>query len=300
MIKLKSWISEWSSLLSYHRVLYSKKGLRRRVYLTWERYKNFIVDMDGVIYRGKYPLPGSDDFFRFLRERKSKIAFFSNNSTITKDQYVDKLKKMDIYAIKDEIISSSSITAYYIAKENPQSKVFCIGEEGIRDELKKNGIKIIDDSSREKVDLVIVGMDRHFNFDKLTKAMRHVLNGAQLYGTNPDLTYPMEDGLIPGCGAILASIEACTDTKAKVFGKPRPESIQFLLEMTGFSIGDTILIGDRLDTDIVLAKQQNIFSILVLTGVHQGEDVKKTGIIPDMIVENLIELKKIMLMKGET
>jgi len=132
MIKLKSWISEWSSLLSYHRVLYSKKGLRRRVYLTWERYKNFIVDMDGVIYRGKYPLPGSDDFFRFLRERKSKIAFFSNNSTITKDQYVDKLKKMDIYAIKDEIISSSSITAYYVAKENPQSKVFCIGEEGIR------------------------------------------------------------------------------------------------------------------------------------------------------------------------
>ncbi|WP_218112011.1 HAD-IIA family hydrolase [Atribacter laminatus] len=267
--------------------------------MTWERYKNFIVDMDGVIYRGKHPLPGSDDFFRFLRERKSKIAFFSNNSTITKGQYVDKLKKMNIYASEDEIISSSSITAYYVARENPQSQVYCIGEAGIRDELQKNGIKMIDDSSNENIHFVIVGMDRQFNYEKLTKAMRYVLNGAQLYGTNPDLTYPMEDGLIPGCGAILASIEACTGTKAKVFGKPQPESIQFLLEMTGFSVEDTILIGDRLDTDIVLAKQQNIFSILVLTGVHQGEDVKKTGIVPDMIVENLIELKKIMLMKGE-
>ncbi|NLJ48855.1 MAG: HAD-IIA family hydrolase [Candidatus Atribacteria bacterium] len=269
------------------------------MYLTWERYKNFIIDMDGVIYRGKHPLPGSAEFFHFLRERKSRIAFFSNNSTITKDQYIDKLKKMNIDATKDEIISSSSITAYYVAKENPQSKVFCIGEEGIRDELKRKGIQIVDDSSNEDVDLVIVGMDRQFNYDKLTKAMRCILKGARLYGTNPDLTYPMEDGLIPGCGALLASIEACTEAKAKVFGKPRPESIQFLMEMTGFTVGDTILIGDRLDTDIVLAKQQNIFSILVLTGVHQGEDVKKTGIIPDMIVENLIELKKIMLMKGE-
>ena len=269
------------------------------MYLEWERYKNFIIDMDGVIYRGQHPLPGSADFFRFLRERNSKIAFFSNNSTITKDQYVNKLKSMNIFATRDEIISSSSITAYYIAKEHPQSKVFCIGEEGIRDELQKSGIQIIDDSSSEKVDFVVVGMDRQFNFNKLTKAMRYVLGGAQLYGTNPDLTYPMEDGLIPGCGALLASIEACTDTKAKVLGKPRPESIQFLLEITGFSIEDTILIGDRLDTDIILAKQHNIFSILVLTGVHQGEDVKKTGIIPDMIVENLIELKKIMLMKGE-
>ena len=152
-------------------------------------------------------------FFAFFGNENQKLPF-SNNSTITKDQYVDKLK-MDIYAIKDEIISSSSITAYYIAKENPQSKVFCIGEEGIRDELKKNGIKIIDDSSREKVDLVIVGMDRHFNFDKLTKAMRHVLNGAQLYGTNPDLTYPMEDGLIPGCGAILATLKPVQIPKPK-------------------------------------------------------------------------------------
>ena len=269
------------------------------MYFAWEKYKNFIVDMDGVIYRGKQPLPGSADFFRFLRERDSRIAFFSNNSTITKKQYIEKLRNMDIYAVENEIISSSSITAYYIGRENPQSRVFCIGEEGIHDELRKHGIEIITDPFEDRVDSVVVGLDRQFNFDKLTYAMRFLLKGAQFYGTNPDLTYPLEDGLIPGCGALLASIEACSGTKARVFGKPCPESIQFLLEMTGFDVADTMLIGDRLDTDIILAKRQRIFSILVLTGVHQGEDVKKIGIIPDVIVENLIELKKLMLMKVE-
>jgi len=301
MIKLKSWISEGSSLLSKHKVLYSKKGLRRRVYLTWERYKNFIIDMDGVIYRGKQPLPGSAEFFQFLRERNAKIAFFSNNSMMTKLQYIDKLRNMNIFAKEDEIFSSSSITAYHISKEHPKSKVFCIGEDGIREELQKNGIDIITNANEEQADFVVVGLDRQFNYLKLTQAMRCILNGAKLFGTNPDLTFPLEDNkLIPGCGALIASLEVCTGTKARILGKPYPESIQYLLEKTGFEVTETILIGDRLQTDIALAKQYQIFSILVLTGVHQGEDVKKTGIIPDMIVENLIELKKIMLMKVET
>ncbi len=270
------------------------------MHFAWEKYKNFIVDMDGVIYRGNQPLPGSADFFRFLRNRHSRIAFFSNNSTITKKQYVEKLHNMDIIAREDEIISSSSITAYYIGKEKPQATVYCIGEEGIRDELRKNGAQIIADPASHQVNYVVVGLDRKFDYDKLTKAMWSLLKGAKFYGTNPDLTYPLEDSLIPGCGALLASIEACTGVKPRVFGKPCPESIHFLLEMTGFHEKETIFIGDRLDTDIELAKRQGIFSILVLTGVHQGEDVKRTGITPDVIVENLVELKKLMLMRVES
>ncbi|MCX6090218.1 MAG: HAD-IIA family hydrolase, partial [Candidatus Atribacteria bacterium] len=215
--------------------------------IDWDQVTNFIIDMDGVIYRGKQPIPGSREFILFLRERKAKIAFFSNNSTITSDQFIQKLTGMDIIATKNEFVSSGFITAYNIQKENSSARVFCIGEAGIREELQKAGIRMVDDPPDDRVDYVVVGLDHQFNYAKMAKAMRCILNGARFLGTNPDLTFPLEDGLTPGCGALLASIEACTGVRPRIMGKPHPESIRFLLEITGFQRENSIFIGDRID-----------------------------------------------------
>jgi 4-nitrophenyl phosphatase len=143
-----------------------------------------------------------------------------------------------------------------------------------------------------KVDGVVVGMDRQFDFKKMSNAMRCILNGASFYGTNPDPSFPAEDGLMTGCGAILDSIKVSSGAKPRIFGKPYPESLQFLLEITGFEKEETVIIGDRLDTDIKLAKAFGVFSILVLTGVSKREDLSRFDVQPDMVVENLSILEE--------
>ena len=183
-------------------------------------------------------------------------------------------------------MSSGLITAYCLSKENPGASLYVIGEEGLREELYQREMNLVEVPPYQ-VDGVVVGMDRQFNFKKMSNAMRCILNGASFYGTNPDPSFPTEDGLMPGCGAILASIEVSSGVKPRIFGKPYPESLQFLLEISGFEKEKTVMIGDRLDTDIKLAKDFGLFSILVLTGVSKKEDVDRFSVQPDMVVENL-------------
>lgn len=263
-----------------------------------EKYRNLIIDMDGVLYRGNKPLPGSGDFISFWRARGGKVAFFSNNSTLTKSQYVEKLKNMGIPAQEEEIIHSALITGYCLQQEIGTGKVYLIGEAGIREELVKRGFQIEDDPSDYKVESVVVGMDRSFTFKKMSNALRCILNGAFFFGTNPDTTFPSEDGLLPGCGAILASIQACSQVNPRIFGKPNPESLKVLLEFTGFNPGETILVGDRLDTDIKLGQDFSLFSVLVLTGITQADELDKSPISPDLVVENLVALKNLMAQGG--
>lgn len=262
------------------------------------RYKNFIIDMDGVIYRGNTPLPHSAEFINFLREIDAKVVFFSNNSTLSRKQYVEKLSNMGIKAREEEIVSSGLITAYCLSKENPGAFLYVIGEEGLREELGQRGMNLVEVPPYQ-VDGVVVGMDRQFNFKKMSNAMRCILNGASFYGTNPDPSFPTEDGFMPGCGAILASIEVSSGVKPRVFGKPYPESLQFLLEITGFEKEETVIVGDRLDTDIKLAEDFGLFSILVLTGVSKKEDLAHFSARPDMVVENLGVLKELLSQNRE-
>ncbi len=262
------------------------------------RYENFIIDMDGVIYRENTPLPHSAEFINFLRERDVKVIFFSNNSTLSRKQYIEKLSNMGIKAREEEIVSSGLITAYCLSKESPGASLYVVGEEGLREELYQREMNLVEVPPYQ-VDGVVVGMDRQFNFKKMSNAMRCILNGASFYGTNPDPSFPTEDGLMPGCGAILASIEVSSGVKPRIFGKPYPESLQFLLEISGFEKEKTVMIGDRLDTDIKLAKDFGLFSILVLTGVSKKEDVDRFSVQPDMVVENLGVLKELLSQNGE-
>lgn len=258
---------------------------------TGKTFSNFVLDMDGVLYRGGAPLPGARELLFALRQHGCGVAFMSNNSAPTRRQYLQKLHRMGIEAREGEIIPSSLIAASYLRRKGGSFRLFVIGEAGLREELALANMSIIETPlQQEGVDYVVVGMDREFSYQKMRTAMRYILGGAGFIGTNPDISFPEETGLSPGAGALIAGIEKATGVPPIILGKPYPEALKLLLALTGFHRETTVMVGDRLDTDIVMAREAGMFSVLVLTGVTQKEFFNDDILGPDMIVHDLWEL----------
>ncbi len=256
-------------------------------------FMNYIMDMDGVLYRGGEPLPGAKEFLFELRKRGYNVVFMSNNSAPTRWQYIEKLRGMGIEASEKEIITSSLIAASYLKQKCSSARLFVIGEEGLREELARANLEIIDDPSQlHGVDYVVVGMDREFTYYKMRIAMRCILDGAGFIGTNPDPSFPEESGLAPGAGALIAAIEKASGVTPRILGKPCKEALELLLAITGFQRDTTMVVGDRLDTDIAMARDAGMFSVLVLTGVTQENFIGNNINGPDSIVGNLWELQE--------
>ncbi|MCS7242780.1 MAG: HAD-IIA family hydrolase [Candidatus Caldatribacterium sp.] len=259
-----------------------------------QRVKNFVVDLDGVVYLLNTPIPENVEFLRRARLRGFRMAFLTNNTFLLREGYMEKLRSMGIEARVEEIFSSAFVTAECLRRERPHARVYAIGEEGLKEELKRAGLRILPRFSPKGADFVVVGLDRRFTFQKMKIALDFLLRGAQLVGTNPDPTYPMESGVIPGAGAILASLECASGRKARVIGKPSPEILLFVLDALGFRPEETAIVGDRIDTDVLLGKNCGVSTILVLTGVTQKEEVLTSLIKPDVVVGTLQELQGIL------
>jgi 4-nitrophenyl phosphatase len=192
---------------------------------------------------------------------------------------------MGIAVRPDEVLTSAQATAEFLAASAaPGSRVFVIGEEGLRSCLEAYGFRLADDPN---VGHVVVGLDRGFNYEKLTIAIRAVLNGAQLVGPNPDTSLPMEDGLCPGAGAFQAAITAITGVKPLIVGKPEPTMLNIGLRLLGCAPGEAAIVGDRLDTDIVGGHRAGLATILVLSGISTLDEVAASQLKPDHIFEDL-------------
>ncbi|MHA1281603.1 MAG: HAD-IIA family hydrolase [Promethearchaeota archaeon] len=267
--------------------------------------KLFIFDLDGVIYRGHKLIPNANKVINDLRDLSIKIVFNSNNSTITRQMYVERLTKMGIPCEVSDFYTSAYITAAEITKIKPNSNIYVIGDIGIREELKAMGHTVI---KNEKdfgiVDLVIVGLDIKFNYNKLRIAQKCILQGkADFYATNPDATLPMPDGLWPGAGVMVNAVETCTGRKpTKIFGKPEPYGIELTLKERNIKPKEACIIGDRLDTDILAGNRAGIKTICVLTGVTTEKMIKELeqntknnenfdeNLKPDLVISDLSEL----------
>jgi HAD superfamily hydrolase (TIGR01457 family) len=249
--------------------------------------KNFIIDLDGVIYIEDNPTEGAVEFIDFLREKNLKFLFLTNNSTKTQRQYVRKLKKMRLDAHKKDILTSSVATCVYLEKEKPGARIHAIGEHGLISDLRSHGFLLSD----ENVDFVVVGLDRRFNYEKLSRACNLIRGGALFIATNPDLTFPSKEGIIPGAGALAAAIEACSSRHPVVIGKPNPLVVEIAMKMMDAHKRETVIIGDRLDTDIAVAKRLGMKSVLVLSGIETPATVKASHIQPDYIFKSLRELR---------
>jgi len=256
----------------------------------------YVFDLDGVVYRGSELMPHSVDIIASLRRSSALVRFFTNNSMLSRQAYVERLAAMGIQASVDDIMTSSYATALYLKEHNAAGKtVYKIGEQGISDELSAVGVRVIsgDDEPGCKVDYVVVGVDRNFNYRKLARAMSAILSGAEFIATNADATFPMEgDGLLPGGGCMVAAVATAVGREPILIGKPQTYALKKIIELAGGSPETTAMVGDRLDTDVQVANRAGAHSVLVLTGVTSAEDAAAASgdLRPDRIINDLGEL----------
>ncbi len=237
-----------------------------------------IFDLDGVVYRGNSLIPNSDKVISDLKEKFVKVIYNSNNSTATRQMYVDRLRDFKIKSDLSDFYTSASITAGEITKLKQNATIFVIGEIGLREELKMKGHTIVNvDFEHKKVDYVIVGLDSNFNYEKLTFAQSCILQGkAQFYATNADSTLPAASGLLPGAGVLVNAVQTCTNQKPiNIFGKPNPLGIIKILKDTNTPPDKAVIFGDRINTDILAGNRAKISTALILTGVTKKADVIK-------------------------
>jgi len=255
-----------------------------------------IFDMDGVIYRGNKQVDGARELIEFLKENGVPFIFLTNNSTRDPAMYREKLLSMGIDVPEEAIITSGLATRLYMEKHLKPGKIFVIGGEGLHREMERLGWGVVSLEEARKggwreAKYVVVGLDPKLTYEKLKYGTLAIRNGARFIGTNPDTTYPAEEGLYPGAGAIIAALKASTDEEPLIIGKPNEPAYEVAKEKLGKLGADEIwMVGDRLDTDIAFARRFGMKAIMVLTGVSTPKEVEETGIKPDVILPSVKEL----------
>ncbi|MEX0586626.1 MAG: TIGR01457 family HAD-type hydrolase [Pirellulales bacterium] len=246
----------------------------------------FLVDMDGVIYRGSELIDGAKEFVDQLIARRIPFLFLTNNSQRTRRDVATKLNRMGIAVEERHVFTCAMATARFLARQLPGGTAYVIGEGGLLNALHTNGYSIVDKSP----DYVVVGEGRTLSFESLEKAVRMVAAGAKLIATNPDPNCPTEEGIRPGCGAIVALIEAATGAQAFSVGKPSPVMMREARKQLRLAASETTMIGDTMETDILGGVQLGYRTVLVLSGGTRREDLTRFAYRPDMVVESVAEL----------
>lgn len=253
--------------------------------LNFDQFRAVLFDMDGVLYRGKQKLAGVAELLAFLEARGVGYACITNNAALTPAQYEAKLAAMELVMPAERVITSAIATGRYLRERYPAgTRVFIVGMDGLREALLADGYFVLDD---HLPDLVVQGADFTLTYETLRRATLFIRGGATYIATNPDKTFPAEEGLIPGAGAVMAALIAATDATPLVIGKPAPTMFHVAAALLGAAPGATLVIGDRLDTDIAGANAAGMASAMVLTGVNTRSEAEDGPIQPTAIYADL-------------
>jgi len=259
--------------------------------LTIKDIKNkngFIIDMDGVIYHGNKLLPGVKDFLKWLRVEKKKFVFLTNSSERTPKELQEKLKRMGIDVDIKVFYTSALATAMFLANQKPKGSAYIIGEAGLINALYNVGYTM----NNVDPDYVVMGESRTYSYEKIEHAVNLVLKGAKLIGTNPDLTGPIENGIAPATKSLIAPIELATGRNAYFVGKPNPLMMRNALKKLNCTREETIIIGDRMDTDIIAGIEAEIDTCLVLSGISTRETLDTFAYCPHIVLNGVVDLVK--------
>ena len=248
--------------------------------------RGFVCDMDGVIYHGSRLLDGSKAFVEWLKAEDKQFLFLTNNSARSPRELHQRLLHMGIEVGEDHFISSAMATAHFIASQCPGGRVFAIGDSGLYQALYEAGLSV----DENQPDYVVVGETRSYSYEKIELAVQLVLNGAKLIGTNPDLTGPTDKGIAPACRALVAPIEMATGRQAYFIGKPNPLIMRHALTLLGCQREETVIIGDRMDTDIVAGVEAAIDTVLVLSGITKEAHLDRYAYRPTHILNDVSEI----------
>jgi 4-nitrophenyl phosphatase len=253
--------------------------------------KSLILDMDGVIWRGDAPIGDLPRIFSRIRERGLKFVFATNNGTRTSEQYVTRLSNLGVQVDPWQVITSAQALSYALSpKFPPGTKIFMVGGDGVRKALEESGYEIVSVENAPMAEAVVMGIDPEITFQKMSEATYLVRRGVPFYATNPDKTFPTPRGEIPGAGAWYSVIVTATGVQPIVAGKPFPFLMELSLDRLGTSKEETLVVGDRIETDIAGGQAVNCPTALVLSGVSTLEQAKAWRPAPDFIVKNLSEL----------
>jgi 4-nitrophenyl phosphatase len=260
----------------------------------WERFLNargFVFDMDGVLYRGETRLPGVSEVLDALTVRGREYMLATNNSMATPDSYVAKLARMGIDVPADRILTSALATRDYLLETLPaDAGLFVIGMPALREQLFSGTSFRPIQFGEEQPAAVVIGLDLAFTYDKLKDANAAIRSGALFIATNSDATLPTEAGLVPGAGSIVASITTATGQTPLVIGKPETPLLVQSLHRLDVPAGESVMIGDRLDTDILAGQRAGMLTVMVLTGVSTREEILHAAVRPDIVVNDLLDL----------
>jgi NagD protein len=248
--------------------------------------KGYICDMDGVIYHGDRLVEGANDFVEWMKKQQKKFLFLTNSSAKSPIELKQKLTRMGIEVDLESFFTSAQATASFLASQNPGVGVYVIGESGLINALHDAGFYI----DHVNPVYVVVGESRMYNFEQLETAVQLILKGAKLIGTNSDLTGPSEKGIVPACRALVAPIEMATGRKAYFIGKPNPLIMRHAINKIGCRLEDTLIVGDRMDTDIVAGIESGIETALVLSGITRREDLVMFPYQPNYILERAADI----------
>jgi 4-nitrophenyl phosphatase len=239
--------------------------------------KALILDMDGVVWRADTPIGDLAEIFARVEARGIKYVFATNNGTKTPEQYAERLAGFGVQVTPSQVVTSALGVAYMLSasRKYPKgTKVFMIGEDGIRIALEDKGFEVLSVKDAPAAEVVVMGIDRGITFDKMCEATLLVRRGIPFYATNPDKTFPIPRGEIPGAGAWLSVITTATDVEPVIAGKPFPYMMDLSLEILGTKKEDTLVIGDRLETDIAAGQAVGCPTALVLSGVSAQEQAE--------------------------
>ena len=248
-----------------------------------------LFDMDGVIYVGNRPLPGAQELFDYLDASGRHWLCITNNASLTSPQFADKLSKMSIKAAPQRILGSAEATASWSAQHAPKkSKVIMLGMDGLRTALLENGFELVADF--KAAEYAVAGINFNLTYENLADVALAIRNGAKFIATNNDPTYPAERGQIPGTGSLIALLQAATSVDPVIVGKPYPGMYELALQRVDAKAAETLMVGDRYETDHVGAIKLGLATAAVLTGITPREQFEQANPRPDLILPGLPEL----------
>ena len=248
--------------------------------------KGYICDMDGVIYHGDMLLPGVKEFVDWLYREDKRFLFLTNASGRGPKELRQKLARMGLDVDESHFYTSALATAQFVAMQSPGCSAYIIGEPGLFNALYDAGVTTNDIDP----DYVIVGETSNYNYESVCRAVTLVRNGAKLIGTNPDMTGPAENGIIPACRALIAPIELATGKSAYFVGKPNPLMMRTGLRMLGVHSEEAAIIGDRMDTDVIAGVETGLDTLLVLSGVTDREEIERFPYRPRLVLSGVGEI----------
>ncbi len=251
-----------------------------------QQLTTYLIDLDGVIYRGETLIPGAKEFIQWLDDKDKKYLFLTNNSFASEQQVVDKLARLGIATNQAHVLGAAQAAVQNIAHRLPNAKVYIVGESPLSDMVRSYGLKVAN-PDWQVADAVLVGLDRSFDYKKLNDAVQALKKGAVFIAINRDPLLPIAGSLVAGCGAMVAAIEASSEVVPEIIGKPEPALLQEAMLRLQSSAAETVMIGDNLGVDIKAGIAAGTHTMLVFSGKDTPASLAKSSIQPEYIYADL-------------